>query len=80
MSNPKGQTILFPGDLAYQDNHPNHDQRKWDTWGRFMEPCAAYQPIIYAAGNHEIDFVPNIVRFTYFKSNFVWFSFGLITF
>nr|VDD05652.1 unnamed protein product [Brassica rapa] len=31
MSNPKGQTILFPGDLA-QDNHPNHDQRKWDTW------------------------------------------------
>ncbi|CAF2247752.1 unnamed protein product [Brassica rapa subsp. narinosa] len=60
MSNPKGQTILFPGDLAYQDNHPNHDQRKWDTWGRFMEPCAAYQPIIYAAGNHEIDFVPNI--------------------
>ncbi|CAH8314902.1 unnamed protein product [Eruca vesicaria subsp. sativa] len=60
MSNPKGQTLLFPGDLAYQDHFPNHDQRKWDTYGRFMEPCAAYQPIIYAVGNHEIDFVPNI--------------------
>lgn len=58
---PKGQAVLFPGDLSYADDHPNHDQRKWDSWGRFVEPCAAYQPFIYAAGNHEIDFVPNIV-------------------
>ncbi|XP_024004405.1 purple acid phosphatase 6 isoform X2 [Eutrema salsugineum] len=60
MSNPKGQAVLFAGDLSYADDHPNHDQRKWDSWGRFMEPCAAYQPFIFAAGNHEIDFVPNI--------------------
>ncbi|CAN8328010.1 unnamed protein product [Cochlearia groenlandica] len=60
MSNPKGQAILFAGDLSYADDHPNHDQRKWDTWGRFVEPCAAYQPFIFAAGNHEIDFVPEI--------------------
>ncbi|CAN7082409.1 unnamed protein product [Brassica oleracea var. botrytis] len=60
MSNPKGQAVLFAGDLSYADDQPNHDQRKWDTWGRFMEPCAAYQPFIFAAGNHEIDFAPEI--------------------
>ncbi|ESQ55503.1 hypothetical protein EUTSA_v10025132mg [Eutrema salsugineum] len=60
MSNPKGQAVLFAGDLSYADDHPNHDQRKWDTWGRFVEPCAAYQPFIFAAGNHEIDYVPEI--------------------
>ncbi|EOA34655.1 hypothetical protein CARUB_v10022218mg [Capsella rubella] len=60
MSNPVGEAVLFVGDLSYADDHPNHDQRKWDSWGRFMEPCAAYQPFIFAAGNHEIDFVPTI--------------------
>ena len=62
MSNPKGQAVLFVGDLSYADDHPNHDQRKWDSYGRFVEPSAAYQPWIWAAGNHEIDFAPSIVR------------------
>ncbi|XP_010489510.1 PREDICTED: purple acid phosphatase 5-like [Camelina sativa] len=56
MSNPKGQAVLFAGDLSYADDHPNHDQRKWDSYGRFVEPSAAYQPWIWAAGNHEIDY------------------------
>ncbi|KAG7627507.1 Calcineurin-like phosphoesterase domain ApaH type [Arabidopsis thaliana x Arabidopsis arenosa] len=34
MSNPKGQAVLFAGDLSYADDHPNHDQRKWDSYGR----------------------------------------------
>uniref|UniRef100_A0A1J3J9J4 Purple acid phosphatase n=1 Tax=Noccaea caerulescens TaxID=107243 RepID=A0A1J3J9J4_NOCCA len=67
MSNSKGQALLFAGDLSYADDHPNHDQRKWDSWGRFVEPCAAYQPFICAAGNHEIDFVPSIGELHAFK-------------
>ncbi|KAL9831386.1 Purple acid phosphatase 19 [Arabidopsis thaliana] len=60
MSNPKGQAVLFAGDLSYADDHPNHDQRKWDSYGRFVEPSAAYQPWIWAAGNHEIDYAESI--------------------
>ncbi|KAG2277843.1 hypothetical protein Bca52824_060398 [Brassica carinata] len=67
MSNPKGQAVLFVGDLSYADDHPNHDQRKWDSYGRFVEPSAAYQPWIWAAGNHEIDFAPSIGETQAFK-------------
>ncbi|OAP16632.1 hypothetical protein AXX17_AT1G47250 [Arabidopsis thaliana] len=34
MSNPKDQAVLFAGDLSYADDHPNHDQSKWDSYGR----------------------------------------------
>lgn len=61
MSNPKGEAVLFVGDLSYADNFPNHDQRKWDTWGRFVEKSTAYQPWIWTAGNHDLDFAPEIV-------------------
>ncbi|OVA08700.1 Phosphoesterase domain [Macleaya cordata] len=57
-SNKKGQAVLFVGDLSYADNHPFHDNRKWDTWGRFIEKNVAYQPWIWTAGNHELDFLP----------------------
>lgn len=57
----KGKTVLFVGDLSYADNYPNHDNRRWDTWGRFVERSAAYQPWIWTVGNHEIDFAPEIV-------------------
>ncbi|CDY71707.1 BnaCnng74060D, partial [Brassica napus] len=67
MSNPKGQAVLFVGDLSYADDHPNHDQRKWDSYGRFVEPSAAYQPWIWAAGNHEIDYAPSIGETQAFK-------------
>ncbi|KAF9623133.1 hypothetical protein IFM89_037649 [Coptis chinensis] len=60
-NNPtKGQTVLFVGDLSYADNYPFHDNVRWDTWGRFVERSTAYQPWIWTAGNHEIDFVPEI--------------------
>ncbi|KAM2053271.1 hypothetical protein EV1_002855 [Malus domestica] len=56
----KGQTILYLGDLSYADDYPNHNNVRWDTWGRFVERSAAYQPWIWTAGNHEIDFAPEI--------------------
>lgn len=57
----KGETVLFMGDLSYADNYPNHDNRRWDTWGRFVERSTAYQPWIWTAGNHELDYAPEIV-------------------
>ncbi|XP_062018579.1 purple acid phosphatase-like [Rosa rugosa] len=56
----KGQTVLFVGDLSYADNYPNHDNHRWDSWGRFVERSVAYQPWIWTAGNHELDFAPEI--------------------
>ncbi|KAL5975077.1 prolyl aminopeptidase [Asimina triloba] len=66
-SNPNGQTVLFVGDLSYADTFPFHDNVRWDTWGRFVERSAAYQPWIWTAGNHEIDFSPEIVSCHHFS-------------
>ncbi|KAJ4960209.1 hypothetical protein NE237_020119 [Protea cynaroides] len=55
-----GQTLLYLGDLSYADDWPNHDNVKWDTYGRFIERSAAYQPWIWTTGNHEIDFAPQL--------------------
>lgn len=63
----KGQTLLYVGDLSYADNYPNHDNRRWDTWGRFVERSVAYQPWIWTAGNHEIDYLPEIGETKPFK-------------
>lgn len=63
----KGQTVLFVGDLSYADNYPYHDNVRWDTWGRFVERSVAYQPWIWTAGNHEIDFDPEIGETEPFK-------------
>ncbi|KAJ9551737.1 hypothetical protein OSB04_015782 [Centaurea solstitialis] len=60
MNPTKGQTVLFLGDISYADQYPNHDNRRWDTWGRFAERSTAYQPWIWTVGNHEIDFAPEI--------------------
>ncbi|KAK8562979.1 hypothetical protein V6N12_011041 [Hibiscus sabdariffa] len=66
--NPKnGRAVLYVGDLSYADNHPNHDNVRWDTWGRFVERSVAYQPWIWTAGNHEIDFAPEIGEKNPFK-------------
>ncbi|KAJ7944219.1 Purple acid phosphatase [Quillaja saponaria] len=67
LSNPIGQAVLFVGDLSYADDHPFHDNEKWDTWGRFIEKSAAYQPWIWTAGNHELDFAPEIGEHVPFK-------------
>nr|ADM16565.2 purple acid phosphatase precursor [Euphorbia characias] len=67
-NNPlKGGAVLFVGDLSYADNYPNHDNVRWDTWGRFVERNLAYQPWIWTAGNHEIDFAPEIGETKPFK-------------
>eukprot|EP00250_Pteridium_aquilinum_P005407 c15500_g1_i1 orf=469-1836(-) len=62
-----GQAVLYVGDLSYADNYPNHDNRRWDTWGRFVEPSTAYQPWIWTAGNHELDYAPEIGETKPFK-------------
>ncbi|KAJ7967273.1 Purple acid phosphatase [Quillaja saponaria] len=60
-NNPKkGEAVLFVGDLSYADEYPNADNVRWDTWGRFMERSLAYQPWIWTAGNHEIDYKPEL--------------------
>ncbi|MBA0751401.1 hypothetical protein Gogos_000329 [Gossypium gossypioides] len=63
----KGEAVLFVGDLSYADNYPNHDNVRWDTWGRFTERVVAYQPWIWTAGNHELDFAPEIGETEPFK-------------
>ncbi|XP_061350737.1 purple acid phosphatase 2-like isoform X2 [Gastrolobium bilobum] len=67
LSPAKGQTILYVGDLSYADDYPFHDNTRWDTWGRFTERIAAYQPWIWTAGNHEIDFAPELGETRPFK-------------
>ncbi|XP_044509142.1 purple acid phosphatase 2-like [Mangifera indica] len=67
MNPQKGKTVLFVGDLSYADNYPNHNNVRWDTWGRFIERSVAYQPWIWTAGNHEIDFAPEIGETKPFK-------------
>ncbi|KAH6820319.1 purple acid phosphatase 10 [Perilla frutescens var. hirtella] len=46
----KGEAVLFVGDLSYADKYPNHDNTRWDTWGRFVERNNAYQPWIWTGG------------------------------
>lgn len=58
-SNPsKGQAVLFVGDLSYADHYPLNDNVRWDSWARFVERNVAYQPWIWTAGNHELDYLP----------------------
>ncbi|GJS87685.1 purple acid phosphatase 2-like protein [Tanacetum coccineum] len=46
MNPVKGKTMLYVGDLSYADHYPYHDNRRWDSWGRFVERSVAYQPWI----------------------------------
>ncbi|BAT92665.1 hypothetical protein VIGAN_07146000 [Vigna angularis var. angularis] len=61
------KNINFLGDLSYADNHPNHDNVRWDTWGRFVERNNAYEPWIWATGNHELDYAPELGEMEPFK-------------
>ncbi|KAL6530645.1 hypothetical protein OROMI_028534 [Orobanche minor] len=56
----KGQTMLFVEYLSYADNYPVHDSVRWDTGAGFVERGVAYQPWLWTAGNHELDYVPEI--------------------
>lgn len=56
------QTVLNVGDLSYADRYTYHDMGvRWDSYGRFLEKSAAYQPWIWTAGNHEIEYEPYMV-------------------
>lgn len=58
------ETILFVGDLSYADRYTYHDVGvRWDSWGRFVERSTAYQPWIWSAGNHEIEYFPYMVNY-----------------
>ncbi|KAK0571663.1 hypothetical protein LWI29_019638 [Acer saccharum] len=64
-----GQTVLFVGDLSYADRYSYNDVgKRWDSWGRFAERSAAYQPWIWSAGNHEIEYMPYMGEVVPFKS------------
>lgn len=63
----KAQAVLFLGDLSYADRYQYNDVGiRWDTWGRFVEKVTAYQPWIWTAGNHEIEYMPYMVK-VYFE-------------
>ncbi|KAI4344198.1 hypothetical protein L6164_011449 [Bauhinia variegata] len=65
----EAQTVLFVGDLSYADRYQYNDVGlRWDTWGRFVERSAAYQPWIWCAGNHEIDYFPYMGEVVPFRS------------
>ncbi|KAG8491186.1 hypothetical protein CXB51_014409 [Gossypium anomalum] len=64
-----GQTVLFLGDLSYADRYQYNDVGiRWDSWGRFIERSSAYQPWIWSAGNHEIEYMPDVGEVLPFKS------------
>ncbi|KAG9131081.1 hypothetical protein Leryth_006811 [Lithospermum erythrorhizon] len=67
MANKNAQAVLFLGDLSYADDHPYHNNERWDQWGRFVEKSVAYQPWIWTTGNHEIDYAPEIGEHVPFK-------------
>ncbi|XP_030544519.2 bifunctional purple acid phosphatase 26-like [Rhodamnia argentea] len=63
------QAVLFVGDLSYADRYQYDDVgSRWDTWGRFVEKSAAYQPWIWSVGNHEIEYMPYMGEVIPFKS------------
>ena len=63
------QSVLFVGDLSYADRYKYNDVGiRWDSWGRFVEKSTAYQPWIWSAGNHEIEYMPYMNEVTPFKS------------
>ncbi|KAA8522969.1 hypothetical protein F0562_009392 [Nyssa sinensis] len=65
----QGQAVLFVGDLSYADRYQYNDVGvRWDTWGRFVERSTAYQPWIWSAGNHEIEYMPYMGEVLPFKS------------
>jgi hypothetical protein len=71
----KAQTVLFVGDLSYADRYKYTDVGvRWDSWARFVEKSTAYQPWIWSAGNHEIEYFPYMVSTKYFFVFIFWTS------
>ncbi|KDP30232.1 hypothetical protein JCGZ_17014 [Jatropha curcas] len=65
----KAPAVLFVGDLSYADRYQYNDVGiRWDSWGRFVEKSAAYQPWMWCVGNHEIEYMPYMEEVVPFKS------------
>ncbi|KAM0017936.1 putative phosphoric monoester hydrolase [Helianthus debilis subsp. tardiflorus] len=55
------ETVLFVGDLSYSDEHEFDEMgERWDSYARFVERNAAYQPWLWIVGNHEVEYLPEI--------------------
>ncbi|XP_071716041.1 bifunctional purple acid phosphatase 26-like [Rutidosis leptorrhynchoides] len=62
------QTVLHVGDLSYADRYIYDDMGvRWDSYGRFTQKSAAYQPWIWTVGNHEIEYEPYMGEVVPFK-------------
>ncbi|KAL8509974.1 hypothetical protein ACS0TY_016983 [Phlomoides rotata] len=48
---------MLPGDLSYAD----YIQRKWDTFGKLVQPLASARPWMVTQGNHEKEVIPLLV-------------------
>ncbi|OAY47013.1 bifunctional purple acid phosphatase 26 [Manihot esculenta] len=65
----EAEAVLFVGDLSYADRYKYNDVGvRWDSWARFVERSAAYQPWMWSAGNHEIEYMPYMGEVLPFKS------------
>ncbi|KAG5594067.1 hypothetical protein H5410_035299 [Solanum commersonii] len=63
------KSVLFVGDLSYADRYQYNDVGvRWDTFGRLVEQSTAYQPWIWSAGNHEIEYFPSMGEEVPFRS------------
>lgn len=70
--NSGAKTVLFVGDLSYADRYKYHNVGvRWDSWGRFVEPSTAYQTWIWNTGNHEIEYMPYMVKSCKNNSSFI---------
>lgn len=72
----KSDVVLHVGDLSYADC----DQRRWDAWGRLVEPIASHVPYMTCHGNHEnedaawcraVGFPTGFPPFTAYESRYV---------
>jgi hypothetical protein len=59
------------GDLWYADTYPFDYQVRWYTLARLIEGSAAYQPWIWTSGNHDIEFLPQVVCGTNWENNLI---------
>lgn len=58
---------LLPGDLSYA----NYVQRRWDTFGKLVEPLASSRPWMVTQGNHEKEYIP-MVKESFIAYNARW--------
>ncbi|KAL9153481.1 hypothetical protein ABFS82_10G051900 [Erythranthe guttata] len=60
--------LILPGDLSYADMY----QKKWDTFGRFVEPLASKRPWMVTQGNHEKERIKGVHRSRFTAYNARW--------